>query len=256
MQTIYGSNGWDSYAWAFKAKLDAVTLVIHKTGAWRRTPPAARSSTAWPSARCTRPRCSVGTCSRTAGSRRGPISSPTRRGGARAAQHRGRPLPAARVDDRVVQGGQVRGRGALRGAAGTTRRGAGGRAGERAGAGGAHRARVELQVGLLRGRLPGRVHGEHGGRGVRGKGDRQGALRVQGDRRVQARRARLHGHRKPHPGRVPEHILPHEGGRHALWATHRRRVPRRPPQETGRRRAPPAVICKREPSSSSTAGIE
>ncbi|KAG2599024.1 hypothetical protein PVAP13_5KG408700 [Panicum virgatum] len=32
MQTIYGSNGWDSYAWAFKAKLDAVTLVIHNPG--------------------------------------------------------------------------------------------------------------------------------------------------------------------------------------------------------------------------------
>jgi len=32
MQTIYGSNGWDSYAWAFKAKFDAVTLVIHNPG--------------------------------------------------------------------------------------------------------------------------------------------------------------------------------------------------------------------------------
>ncbi|ONM41221.1 uncharacterized protein [Zea mays] len=32
MQTIYGSNGWDSYAWAFKAKMDAVTLVIHNPG--------------------------------------------------------------------------------------------------------------------------------------------------------------------------------------------------------------------------------
>ncbi|XP_062214886.1 protein BIIDXI-like [Phragmites australis] len=32
MQTIYGSNGWDSYAWAFKAKLDVVTLVIHNPG--------------------------------------------------------------------------------------------------------------------------------------------------------------------------------------------------------------------------------
>ena len=32
MQTIYGSNGWDSYAWAFKAKLDVVDLVIHNPG--------------------------------------------------------------------------------------------------------------------------------------------------------------------------------------------------------------------------------
>uniref|UniRef100_K3XGN4 DUF642 domain-containing protein n=3 Tax=Setaria italica TaxID=4555 RepID=K3XGN4_SETIT len=32
MQTIYGSNGWDSYAWAFKAKFDTVTLVIHNPG--------------------------------------------------------------------------------------------------------------------------------------------------------------------------------------------------------------------------------
>ncbi|EAY74932.1 hypothetical protein OsI_02826 [Oryza sativa Indica Group] len=32
MQTIYGSNGWDSYAWAFKAKMDEVALVIHNPG--------------------------------------------------------------------------------------------------------------------------------------------------------------------------------------------------------------------------------
>ncbi|CAM0881674.1 unnamed protein product [Alopecurus aequalis] len=32
MQTIYGSNGWDSYAWAFKAKLDVVELIIHNPG--------------------------------------------------------------------------------------------------------------------------------------------------------------------------------------------------------------------------------
>ncbi|VAI91740.1 unnamed protein product [Triticum turgidum subsp. durum] len=31
MQTIYGSNGWDSYAWAFKAKLDVVDLVAIRT---------------------------------------------------------------------------------------------------------------------------------------------------------------------------------------------------------------------------------
>jgi hypothetical protein len=32
MQTVYGSSGWDSYAWAFRAKLDAVDLVIHNPG--------------------------------------------------------------------------------------------------------------------------------------------------------------------------------------------------------------------------------
>jgi|UniRef100_A0ACD5VJ38 hypothetical protein len=32
MQTIYGSNGWDSYSWAFKAKFDTVELVIHNPG--------------------------------------------------------------------------------------------------------------------------------------------------------------------------------------------------------------------------------
>ncbi|KAJ0961512.1 hypothetical protein J5N97_001856 [Dioscorea zingiberensis] len=32
MQTMYSSNGWDSYAWAFLAKLDQVDLVIHNPG--------------------------------------------------------------------------------------------------------------------------------------------------------------------------------------------------------------------------------
>ncbi|KAG8077208.1 hypothetical protein GUJ93_ZPchr0007g5108 [Zizania palustris] len=32
MQTIYSSSGWDSYAWAFQAKLDEVALVIHNPG--------------------------------------------------------------------------------------------------------------------------------------------------------------------------------------------------------------------------------
>ncbi|CAK7353572.1 unnamed protein product [Dovyalis caffra] len=32
MQTMYSSNGWDSYAWAFKALLDVVDLVIHNPG--------------------------------------------------------------------------------------------------------------------------------------------------------------------------------------------------------------------------------
>ncbi|CAK7331580.1 unnamed protein product [Dovyalis caffra] len=32
MQTMYSSNGWDSYAWAFKAPLDIVDFVIHNPG--------------------------------------------------------------------------------------------------------------------------------------------------------------------------------------------------------------------------------
>lgn len=32
MQTMYSSNGWDSYAWAFKALLGTVELVIHNPG--------------------------------------------------------------------------------------------------------------------------------------------------------------------------------------------------------------------------------
>lgn len=32
MQTMYSSNGWDSYAWAFKALLTSVELVIHNPG--------------------------------------------------------------------------------------------------------------------------------------------------------------------------------------------------------------------------------
>ena len=32
MQTMYSSNGWDSYSWAFKAKLDVVELVLHNPG--------------------------------------------------------------------------------------------------------------------------------------------------------------------------------------------------------------------------------
>ncbi|KAJ4821354.1 hypothetical protein LUZ62_033920 [Rhynchospora pubera] len=32
MQTIYGSNGWDSYAWGFQAKRTEVDLVIHNPG--------------------------------------------------------------------------------------------------------------------------------------------------------------------------------------------------------------------------------
>ncbi|XP_011019761.1 PREDICTED: uncharacterized protein LOC105122382 [Populus euphratica] len=32
MQTMYSSNGWDSYAWAFKALLDIVELVVHNPG--------------------------------------------------------------------------------------------------------------------------------------------------------------------------------------------------------------------------------
>ncbi|KAJ4826595.1 hypothetical protein Tsubulata_008548 [Turnera subulata] len=32
MQTMYSSNGWDSYAWAFKALLSSVELVIHNPG--------------------------------------------------------------------------------------------------------------------------------------------------------------------------------------------------------------------------------
>lgn len=33
MQTMYSSNGWDSYAWAFKAALEEVDVVIHNVGA-------------------------------------------------------------------------------------------------------------------------------------------------------------------------------------------------------------------------------
>ncbi|KAJ3670877.1 hypothetical protein LUZ60_008303 [Juncus effusus] len=32
MQTMYSSNGWDSYAWGFKAKVSEVDLVIHNPG--------------------------------------------------------------------------------------------------------------------------------------------------------------------------------------------------------------------------------
>ena len=32
MQTMYSSNGWDSYAWGFKAMFDVVDLVIHNPG--------------------------------------------------------------------------------------------------------------------------------------------------------------------------------------------------------------------------------
>ena len=32
MQTIYGSNGWDSYAWAWVADADEVEVVIHNPG--------------------------------------------------------------------------------------------------------------------------------------------------------------------------------------------------------------------------------
>ncbi|RWV92364.1 hypothetical protein GW17_00045267, partial [Ensete ventricosum] len=32
MQTMYSSNGWDSYAWAWLAKSDEVEVVIHNTG--------------------------------------------------------------------------------------------------------------------------------------------------------------------------------------------------------------------------------
>lgn len=32
MQTMYSSNGWDSYSWAFLAKSAAVDLVIHNPG--------------------------------------------------------------------------------------------------------------------------------------------------------------------------------------------------------------------------------
>jgi len=32
MQTLYSSNGWDSYAWAFKAMYDTVEILIHNPG--------------------------------------------------------------------------------------------------------------------------------------------------------------------------------------------------------------------------------
>ncbi|CAN6276157.1 unnamed protein product [Urochloa humidicola] len=32
IQTVYTSNGWDSYSWAFKARLTAVTLIVHNPG--------------------------------------------------------------------------------------------------------------------------------------------------------------------------------------------------------------------------------
>ena len=32
IQTTYGSDGWDSYAWAFRAALEEVHLVIHNPG--------------------------------------------------------------------------------------------------------------------------------------------------------------------------------------------------------------------------------
>ncbi|KAJ9702507.1 hypothetical protein PVL29_004309 [Vitis rotundifolia] len=32
MQTLYSSNGWDSYAWAFQADFDVIEIVIHNPG--------------------------------------------------------------------------------------------------------------------------------------------------------------------------------------------------------------------------------
>lgn len=32
MQTLYSSNGWDSYAWAFQADYDVADIVIHNPG--------------------------------------------------------------------------------------------------------------------------------------------------------------------------------------------------------------------------------
>ncbi|XP_059642776.1 protein DUF642 L-GALACTONO-1,4-LACTONE-RESPONSIVE GENE 2-like [Cornus florida] len=32
MQTLYSSNGWDSYAWAFQADFDVIDIVIHNPG--------------------------------------------------------------------------------------------------------------------------------------------------------------------------------------------------------------------------------
>lgn len=32
IQTVYSSNGWDSYAWAFKAIAAVIELIIHNTG--------------------------------------------------------------------------------------------------------------------------------------------------------------------------------------------------------------------------------
>lgn len=32
MQTLYSSNGWDSYAWAFQAERDVAEIVIHNPG--------------------------------------------------------------------------------------------------------------------------------------------------------------------------------------------------------------------------------
>ena len=32
MQTMYSSNGWDSYAWAFQADYDVIEIVIHNPG--------------------------------------------------------------------------------------------------------------------------------------------------------------------------------------------------------------------------------
>jgi hypothetical protein len=32
MQTLYSSNGWDSYAWAFQAEVDVAEIVIHNPG--------------------------------------------------------------------------------------------------------------------------------------------------------------------------------------------------------------------------------
>jgi hypothetical protein len=160
-------------------------------------------------------------------------------GGDGAAGRRGPRLPAAGVDDHVVQeGGQVRRRGALRGAARRARRGAGVRRGDRAGAGGArHRGRELVQAGVLgRGRgqrvrgivrlLPvARDEGE-GERGVRR--DHRGR-RLPGRRRLHAREARVPGHHEPHQGGVRQPGLPHQvrQQRHALRAPRGRRLARR-----------------------------
>ena len=32
IQTLYGSNGWDCYSWAFLAPLDLIEVIIHNPG--------------------------------------------------------------------------------------------------------------------------------------------------------------------------------------------------------------------------------
>jgi hypothetical protein len=173
VQTVYTSTGWDTYSWAFKARHSTVSLSIHNTGV-EEDPACGPLIIAVAIKTLSPPHRTKGTSynlkliesylllQKTLYSdqfghlyltrepaeewrfRARAVHLPQHAvGRAGAADPGGRALAAARVDDHVRhQGGQVRGRAAPRRAARRARRGAGGRQGMRAAAGGGHRARV------------------------------------------------------------------------------------------------------------------